>query len=203
MALTQAQWFDKLKGWVPSWYFETEQYQRAHFMALARLLSDMQASAEALVQETFITQADEYLDLHGEERNTDRLEDEENAAYAFRIQNIVNSSYKAAIKRVVDALLLNGTCEIREGWDGFNLYLSRGSFLSRNEFLNDFHYNVLTILVDPQAHVPYSWLDRGSYASRAAYLGSTDASSSVYASIIKAVDNLKALGVLYKIVERS
>lgn len=203
MSLTQEQWYQKLLGFVPSWYIESPQFQRAQFQALAKLLADSQEIAAYYKNQTYLGQAEEpFLDLHGDERGVERLTDEENDLYAIRIRNIINQSNKSAIKALVDSILIRGTCEIREGIDVANPYFSRMHFFNRNEFFNDYHYNVFTIVIDKQVHDPYSCFSRGNYFSRGDYLGSLSFSVSVFNSILAAVNKVKALGVLYKIVER-
>lgn len=202
MALTQAQWYEKIKKFVPLWYFESEYYQLAYFQALAKVLAQTQADMEEFAAATFIEQATTpYLELHGDERNVDRITDEEDSAYATRIRYIANSSYKAALKRIIDAILIVGECEIREGWDGTNPYLSRGFYFSRDEYFNDYHYNVFTVLIEAQLHDPFAYFSRSAYLSREDYLGSDESASAVYDSLEAAIDKAKALGVMYKIVE--
>lgn len=203
MALTQEQWYQKLKGLVPNWYFETEKYQRAHFLALAKLLSALQEISEQNVDATFIRQAeDEDLDLHGYERGIDRLTEEPDETFAIRIQNIGNSVNLPAIKSIVDSLLLTGECEIREGTGPDNPFLNRSSFLNRAEILNDFRYNTFTIVIDKQKRTPEVFASR-SYLSRSEYLSSDDSSIEFYQRLTAAVDAAKAFGVLYKVVERN
>lgn len=202
MALTQTQWYDKLKGWVPEWYFETVQYQSAHFMALAKLFSDMETVLESAVSGTFIMQSDTpEIEHHGYERSTDRLEDEELASYRIRVQSLTNQVYKAALKLLIDALLDRGECEIREDFQDLAFY-NRSYFFGRDEFFTEQHYNSFTIVVEPQAPEAFSFFSRGYYTGRSNYMGNKEAVSNVYARIVEAVNKAKAFGILYRIVER-
>lgn len=202
MALTQEQWFEKIKGFVPTWVFENERLQVATFQALAKLLATAHSEMELLAQETYIAQADAYLDLHGSERSVARLEDEEDAPYALRIRYITNTTNKVVLKQIIDALLLVGTCEIREGMSPDNIFTNRSSFLNRNEFYNDYHYNVFTVVIDKQVHPPYSFLSRGNYLNREDFIGSSETGDTISASLQAAIDSAKAAGIMYKIVER-
>jgi hypothetical protein len=210
MALTPEQWFQKLKGLVPSWFFSRNQHQEAHFRTTAKILSDIQAEGEATQQQTFIAQASGgVVDLHGDERSIVRIElpddeMEEDGEYSFRVRNIINQSDVHNIKRIVDGLLLVGECVIIESGDANGAYLNRGLFLNRGQFLlNEFPYNVFTILVDKQVHPPYMFLDRGHFLNREDFIGSNEVPEGLYSSIQEAVDTVKALGVLYKIIERA
>ena len=85
-ALTQSEWFEKLSGWVPKWYFESEEYQVAVFQALAKLLASADAEMRAQFDETFITRAVSFMvDQHGYERSITRYTGESDANYSGRI----------------------------------------------------------------------------------------------------------------------
>jgi hypothetical protein len=202
MALTQQEWFLKLKGFVPSWYFETEDLQVAHFQALAKLLADAQLEAEYNLSQTFIlTATDPELDLMGSERNVDRLEEESDGLYRPRVQSLANQSNLPAIKRLVDALLVRGEATILEDYNS-SLFLNRDLYASRDQRFFDLMYNAFSIIVDKQVHTPYSFYSRGNYASREDFVGSAETASALYAALVAAVDRAKALGVLYRVVER-
>lgn len=202
MALTQEQWFQKLKGFVPEWWFEQERYNVAVFQAMAKMLSQVQTDAESYVRETFIAQSTApVLDAHGDERSLDRLTGESDSAYSLRVRKFINQSNKSALKAIVDAILSFGECEIREG--GVDLcFANRSSFYSRDEFLTERHYNYFMIVVDRQAPPTLSFASRSYFASRGAYVGNGETQSAVYESVIEAVNKAKALGTLYQIVER-
>jgi hypothetical protein len=203
--LNQDQWYNKLKSWVPSWFFESEFYNVAIFKAVAKLLSLTQESGDAHFAETFILQAgDGFLDTHGEERNILRLEGEPNYLYAKRVQNIINSSNKPAIKALVDALLIVGECKIVEHMtDG--VFCNRGSFLNRDDVFTDRrHYNYFSVIIPPQIPQSNSYLNREMYASRGHYAGSLGPLDIdlLLAIINVSINKARAAGVFYRILEQ-
>lgn len=203
--LTKEQWYQKLRSWVPRWYFESEFYNVAIFSAIAKLLSQTQDSADAHFAQTFILQATgEYLDAHGDERNIERIPGEPDPIYARRVQQIVNNSNKPDIKALVDALLIVGECTIIEHqMDG--PYYNRGSFFNRNEIYTDRrHYNYFTVLIDPQIPQANSFFNRDTYYSRKYYLGTLGPLSiDLLLAIINAsINKARAAGVFYRIIEQ-
>lgn len=182
MALTQAQWLEKLKSFLPAWFFQEEHYQEAHFNALAKLLATLQADCEEHKAATFITQAeDEYLDSLGEERSTPRIDGESDATYAARVRNLANQSNKQAIKALVDDLLIVGTCIIAEDDYGGGTFCDRGEYANRAALLIERIRNTFTVLVDKQTGDP----------------------SAMFVALVEAVDRAKALGTLYRVIERT
>lgn len=203
MALTQEQWYQKIKGLVPGWFFENENYQKAHEQALAKLLATVQQDIEDQRDQSFILRAnEENLNVLGEERSVERLRNETNEAYAVRVQNIGNNSNLPAIERLVNSLLIRGVCQIIEGYSAENAFFSRGVFFGRDWFFNDFNYNFFAIAVDSQVHPPYSFFSRDYFTSRENFFGSDESANVVMESVVQAVNKVKAHGVLYKIVER-
>lgn len=117
MALTQQQWYDRLKSWVPTWVFENEDVNRAHYMAFAKVLHTVQTDAEALAAQTFLDDAaGSVLDLHGSERGVNRLAGELDATYRDRIRYIVNATTYSNILAKLTGVLNNGTPQIIENW---------------------------------------------------------------------------------------
>lgn len=197
--MTQAEWFEKIKTWVPSWFFENERLQVAFFQALAKLLSGMDTEIRAQINETFISQAIALtLDLHGSERGVTRLTDETDASYSLRIRRITSKTDKQSIKDTVDALLRLGECQLLEPpQDG--PYCSRDTYCSRDSFVSNYKRNYFNLIIPKQSHAPYSFCSRDLYSSRDGYVGSVDSSPSILRSIIAAVDRQKAFGVLYRL----
>lgn len=182
MAQTQAQWYDKLRMFVPSWWFEQEAHNVAVFQALAKVMATLESDLEAHQTETFIAQADgNFVDAHGEERSISRLPSESDLAYSGRIRNLVNKANSPAIKAMVDALLLVGTCTIREHDLGESIFMSRGSYCNRREVYTDIFYNSFTIVVSNQ--------------------GVGASADAMMVSLARAVDDAKALGTLYRVSE--
>lgn len=122
MALTKEQWFQKLKSWVPPWVFEREEYNKAVFMAGARLLSEAEGEAERLHAQTMILTADsEHLALHGSERSVERLDGESIESYRHRVRHIESTISEPTLFELVKALLTNGEPIFFENWQqGFS-----------------------------------------------------------------------------------
>ena len=199
---TQEQWYQKLRSWVPVWFFNEEYYNDAVFYGLARVLSELDARSREHQAETFILQADgAYVDEHGLERNLERGTFELDALYAERIRYIKNSTSKPEIKRLVDALLSVGESIIIEDWES-GLFCDRESFYSRGSVFIDGIYNVFSIIVDKQVHAPYSFYSREYFCDREDYTGTNESSLALFELIVDAVDRAKALGTLYRVIER-
>lgn len=202
MALSQAQWFEKLKSWVPTWFWQERVYQEAHFMALAKILAGMQLAAEASALQTFIVEAEgSTLDLHGDERTAPRLTGEIDSTYSTRIRSLANLSNKVSIKQLVDELLIIGECVIGEDYDAF-LFFNRDAYLNRGLLILENILNTFTIVFENQTRSPESFLDREQFMSRSDVFGTLEASDEFFRSIIAAVDRAKAFGTFYRVIER-
>jgi hypothetical protein len=202
MALTQDEWYDKLRSWVPSWFFERPIYQVAYFKALAATLAQAQADAAEHLGETFLLQGTEpFLDAQGDERSVDRLTLEADDVYARRVQRLVAQVDKVSIKAIVDGIIRNAECKVIEGWEAN--YCVRETFMSRDEYLTDYRYNAFTIVTpaNTSQHEPYSFCDREAFCDREDWVGTVTLTEDVYASIVAALNQAKALGTLYRIVE--
>ena len=203
MTLTKEEWFKKLKSWVPHWYFENPEIQQAIFYAVAEVLSKAQLEVQDNVDQTFLTLADgSYLDLHGSERSVDRITGELDPSYSTRIRNFSNYSNKHSIKSLVDALLINGECQIAEDFDS-GLFLNQGVYLNRGQLLTELIVSAFTIVLENQVHSPYSFLDREHFMNREDFTGTLETPDSLFDAIIAAVDKVKAFGVLYRVYERA
>jgi hypothetical protein len=202
MAMSQAQWFTKLKSFLPSWWYENEKYQIAVLEAMAAVFAELDIEADNHFNETFISKATApVLDAHGAERSVDRLTGELDAPFSQRIRYIINQSNPVDIKTMVDSLLIKGKCDIREHGLGDALFASRGSFCNRHEVFTDISYDTFSIVVDKQLHDPYSFLSRENFASREDFIGSSESSLPIFQAIAAAVNKAKAFGVLYRISE--
>ncbi len=201
--LTQEEWYQKLRGFLPAWFFEEEGYQNAHLYAFALLLQTMEEDLGAHFDETFILEAVEaFLDAHGEERGVIRAPGEFDDQYDIEVQNLTNHSNLPDIKIIVDKLLMVGECDIIEDYKS-TIYLNREQFLSRGEIMIDEIYNAFSILVDKQIHAPYSFNDREEgFCDREDYVGMANSSDYVFNLIQSSVDRVKAAGTFYRIIER-
>ena len=203
--LTQDQWYEKLKSWVPGWFFESEYYNVSIFRAIAKLLSQAQDVSDQNFAQTFILQAvDEFLDAHGDERNIIRIPGEPNSLYAKRVQQIVNNSDRPDIQALVDSFLITGTAKIIEHQiEG--PYLNRQTFCNRKFiFTNRRHYNYFTVLIDKQIPISNSFLNRDAYTNRQNYLGTIGPLSIdlLLAIINAAINKARAAGVFYRLIEQ-
>jgi uncharacterized radical SAM superfamily Fe-S cluster-containing enzyme len=202
MALSQADWYAKLKSWVPTWFFESEHFNVAEFQGIARLLSEAQQQSEDHVSQTFLSQAtDTFLDTHANERNYRRLPQEIDAVFSPRIRSLLNQSNFPAIKILVDAFLIVGESTIREHFRDI-IFLNREAFYSRREVFTDIYYNAFSIIVEKQLHVPYSFASRENFFSREDFAGSNESSQTIFDLIVETVNNVKAAGTLYRVIER-
>jgi hypothetical protein len=202
MALTQQQWYTKLKGFVPSWWFEKQQYAVAYFNAMAAVFAQVDQDSDDQKNAVFLTRSTTpILDLSGEEQGEiTRMGAEQDPSYVTRIQRITSATDPIDIKTAVDELLAVGQCLILEAPID-NAFCSRGTFCSRDSYISDFFRNFFAIVVQPQEHKPYSFAARGNFCSRSDFYGTTSVSGSIYASIVATVNAMKADGVMYSIIE--
>lgn len=201
MALTQDQWYQKLRSWVPTWFFEVEGANVAWFEGLAAELAASDATANDHFRETFISLATaNFLDTHGDERSVDRLTIEADPPYSVRVRNIVNRSNVPAIKALVDALLINGECSVIENYTGM-LYMSRDSYISRHEIFTHITYDTFSVVVPNQLHDPFSFLSREDCLDRELYEGALESNLALFEQIAETVNKAKAFGTLYYLVE--
>ncbi len=180
-ALTQAQWYEKIKGWVPTWFFSNPGYQTAVFQAIAKLLESADIEMRAQFDETFITRAMSLmLDQHGYERGILRYVDETDANYAERIRNLANVLTPSSLEVIANAFLLTGEAKIMEH-SIQGIFCDRESFLNRQEVFSDINYNTFSVVIP--------------------YQGVTLAAERALIAIATTINNSKALGTLYRIVE--
>jgi hypothetical protein len=203
MALTKQDWYDKLKSWLPSWMFESPEYQEAVYTALAKILSSGQFEAEDFFNQSFITRAaGSYLDLHGQERSVERLPGELDTTYSTRIRNYTNQSNIVSIQALVDALLINGQATISEDYNA-QLFFDRDVYASRAQLFIETIINAFTIVVENQRHSPYSFMGREYFMDREDYVGTSESPEELFAAIVAAVNKAKAFGTMYRLYERS
>jgi hypothetical protein len=201
--LTQQQWYDKLKKFVPSWWFEKIQYSQALYQAVAATFLQLEQDSDDQFNATFITEATTpVLDAIGDERSIDRNTSETDALYRPRVQRITSATDKASLKALVDSFLLTGECTIYEApLDA--PYYARGFYCGREAYLLEARRNFFLVVIPQQVHASYSFYARSVYAARSNFFGSTDSSATIFASIIAALDRAKAFGVMYAILEIS
>lgn len=203
MANREQFWFDKLKTFVPECFFSDSGISEAYFHGIAKVLNRIECQLDEHFTETFICNAVEgFLDEHGLERNITRTSGELDFQLSERIKNITNSTSCVEIQRIVDALLDVGTATILEDFDAELFFDREDAFYNRGDLLIDPIYNVFSIIVDKQVHEPYSFFDRENFYDREDFIGRQDSSLALFELIVEAVNRAKALGVLYRLVER-
>lgn len=199
--MTKAQWYTTLVGWLPSWWTVSGE-DEAILWGVAAVLEKLEGSLGEHIAETYILQAAlGYLDEHGLERNLSRLSSELNPAFADRIRNIVNTTNRPALKALVDALLDVGESTIVEDYDA-GTFFNTEDFMSRGELLITAIYNAFSIIVDNQVHAPYSFFTREDFCDREDFIGTNESSLELFQQIVEAVNAAKALGTVYRLIER-
>jgi hypothetical protein len=184
MAISQAQFYEKLKGWVPDWVFESENLQVAIFQAMAKVFANAHAELLALKVETFIeTATAETLDLHGYERSVTRNDSEADANYSLRIRNRATALDKNTIEATVNSFLPSGACTVEEH-DYEGTFCDRDYLVADDDprkVFSDINYCVFSIIIPKQT------------------AGATG--QAILDGIADAINASKALGTLYRIVE--
>ena len=202
MALTQAQWYSKIKKCFPRWYFLDEKYQKAHLNGLAAVLAAMQEDSEAYRDETFLEKAStDFVNVHANERSIERLYQEIDASFIARTKDFINVSNIIDLKQTIDLILLAGESLIIEDFNIDN-FCNRETFCNRNAIFVDKILNAFSVVVDYQVHEPYSFADREYFSDREDFAGMAESSNRVFEAIISIVNKNKAQGTLYRIIER-
>ena len=204
MANSKQEWFDRLKSWVPNWMFFNERINVALFQAIARVIADRETDVESLLDQTLIGKStDALLDLHGLERSAVRLDGESDASFRFRVvtKSIRSACDYSSLIKIIRGHLITGSCVIRED-SAENAIFSGSSFVDRGEMVLEPIVNAFTIVVDRQLHEPYSFLVEDTFTDNLSFSGQNESSSSVFDRIMKSVNENKAFGVVYRIIER-
>ena len=202
MILTKDQWFVKLKAFVPEGFFEKEENNVAHVKAVAKLLEVLQQDAQDHVDNTFILKSnDEFVDEHGRERTIKRVTSETDPTYAERVRNLLNQSNCPDIKDLVDKFLAKGVATIIEHFRDAP-FMNRENFMNRGSIFVDVKYNAFSIIVDRQLHDPYSFVNRENFMNREDFVGTNKSSQRVFDIIVNSINENKALGTVYRVVER-
>lgn len=211
MAFTQAQWYAKLKSFVPGWIFEKDGQVNAPavYNGAAKVLAGADTIDDYFWTQTFIQDSENpYLAIHGFERGLTQLPLESDANFALRIANLKGTSDLPDLRALVETVLLVKGSIFREHYAG-GPCLARGSFLNRYEIIIDKHYNWFSVIVPPQKHVPYSFLCHGNGALHAAFCarGNFAGESGTLATgiVMSVVDEIlqvnKSFGVGYRLFE--
>jgi len=203
--LTQAQWYGKLKGFIPGHIWASETIQKAVLMAMSKALSEVQARVDEHIDDTFISRAaDGVLDTHGRERSLTRLTgqiQELDPQFSRRVRSLVNQSNIDAIRDLVNTFLIAGVARVTDDFNA-QVFLDREFFCNRGAIIIDPQIiNTFSIIVDKQIHEPYSFSDREYFLTRENFVGGNESSQYIFDIIKKVIDDNKALGTLYRIIE--
>jgi hypothetical protein len=168
VALTKSQWFAKLKRWVPTWFWETENYNSAAFNGVADALSELQTEVDYHIDQTKLLDAEgEYLDQHGSERTITRFTGESDAAYAIRIQNLSNPSNPDDIEAMLDAVIAPGTRYIIREMPVGLMFAKNRCFATRKWVTSGCKYNEFSIVIEPQTQQVYDAISEALQAMKA------------------------------------
>lgn len=194
-------WAERLKSFIPSCVYQDDPTTEAAIYGAAAVFDRLSNTLDKHEMQTFICQATgAYLNEHGLERNLLRAPGETDATYQQRIKNITNSSNCPAIKLLVDALLDVGESRILEDEEN-GVFYSRENFYNRGEILIDPIINTFSVVVDKQVHAPYSFYSREYFYNREDFFGTNESSLALFQLIIEAVNEAKACGTAYRVIE--
>lgn len=201
-------WLKKLNSFVPSWVLEDQGIDKQKilsvFNAAAAALQRAEDSGNATLDETYISTATEdNLLKHGSERSIERLKDEKLSSYRERVKLIVNNSNLPALVDLIQPMLIQGVPTMIEHHSATGGFLNRGSYANRNIIDFNVLYNAFTIIIDEQIPDPELFANRSNFLNREEFIGSDKSIDSIFENIVKTVNNNKAYGTVYRLIERN
>lgn len=193
---------------MPQWWFTKFQYSPALFQAIAGMFSQITQDADDQQQQTFILESTApFLDLLGDERSKYRMSSEVDPLFAKRVQNITSATDYDAILASINALLIIPGAKIYQA-PMDHIFCNRGAFCDRDQYLDSFALNFFLVVVPSQTHPPYSFTFNGeaatglpAFANRDNFAGSVIQDTDIFPNIIQVINDQKALGMMYAIVE--
>ena len=104
---TSEEWKNKIKSLVPDWASSSEGNRiNAVISGMSAVLAEFQGDVKENVKQTFIDKStNDYLALHGKERNKTRLSNESDKSFRTRIIQIQNNSQARNLKTLIDGVL--------------------------------------------------------------------------------------------------
>jgi hypothetical protein len=158
MSLTAAQqiWYDKIKKFVPSWWFEKQETNPcltvAVFSATAAMFSGIEDDLFDQLDATFLMRSTTpVLDAEAAERGVYRDGGESDASLVARAQSLFNTSYLTQIQQLLDAVLNNGTAFIIKPFNyGFMDCDMYGDDYSSRATDRDAYYNFFVVIIPVQ-----------------------------------------------------
>lgn len=193
MALTAAQWFSKLKKFVPGWIFEKDVNSQAIFQAEAAVCHQIQQDTDDAQTSTFITDAvAPVLDLHGDERSLPRNTGELDAAYSARVQNCLFVPVgETQLQLAIDQQLNNGSAFLIENEQYGFLDDADVSETPGIPYCDDYYTRVIS---------GHKWCNWWTVIIPIQTAGSAPV---IQAGLIAAIESNKALGTTYDVLYES
>lgn len=204
MTEKQTIWFKKITSWIPDWFYQDRELETSFLKALAKILESSQVELEDQLAMTFVDKSvSGYLEMHGSERSVFRNSNEFDSSFRQRIKTTATSSNAnlISLKTLIDKLLINGKAQIKEDFNN-DLFFGRGEYFNRGAITFDEIINTFTVVFDNQNHSPYSFFGRESFCNRENFIGQNESSIQFFNLILNTINENKALGTLFRIVER-
>lgn len=202
---TKAEWSSKIKSWVPTWFYHEKTVESALIEGLARVFSEIDSDVSDEIAQTFIGKAvSGYLGMHGDERSVKKFADEFDADFRKRVRAaaVTSRANIPALQELLNKIVIRGKASINEDYES-GLFFNRGCFLNRGSIAIVPIHNTFTVVVDKQVHEPFSFIGRDSYFNRGAFFGQIESNSKIFELLIRTINENKAFGTLFRIVERT
>ncbi len=130
---TSEEWKNKLKSLVPNWVLSPEGSRaNAVIAGMSKILADFQSDVEKNIKQTFIKKStNDYLALHGKERNKLKLTAESVDGFRTRIINIKNNSDSSNLEALIDGVLGENSSKILTSQE-LMIFLNGESFVGHS-----------------------------------------------------------------------
>ncbi len=201
--LTKEQWFFKLASFVPAWFtYEEATRARALLWGIARVLSEAGQKVSDHIDDTTISRcSSEGLAIHGAERSVERIRNESDSSYRERIRSLRSKANNADLKTLVDMVLLNGTCTIKNDMVDAD-FMNREVFMDRSFIFPPFlTWNTFTIIFKNQTPMPFSYANRDYFCDREDFMTATNGAEFIYTLISDIIESTRAVGTAYRVIE--
>lgn len=179
---TKEAWVEKIRSWTPSWFHNADDLTDAVIHALAATFAASEIDIEDSVSQTYIEFAiGGVLGIHGSERGVVKLplETEQEFRKRIRASAVISNANIPALLGIVNKVLNNGVAQIREDYNT-KFFLNRGAFCRRAVVITIPVHNSFTILIENQF----------------------EPKEQVFELIVKVINDNKAFGCMYRVIER-
>jgi len=195
-------WKERICSFIQDSVYQDTEITEDVLHGIAAVLCRVEEVIQFHQRQTFLTQAEQvYLDEHGRERDIPRQEGETSAQYSTRIGQIGNSVDCPDILAAVIPLVEIGEVLLVE--DHAQPDLESTGFFQNRGGATEFNVNTgFSIIVDNQVHDPYSFMNREFFMNREDHMGRFLSSQELFDIIAEAINNVKACGTLYRLLER-